>query len=125
MCHFEGLHVRDGGVVPAKLAVEATNSAKDVAVCRSKLVKGCRSKVLCHTFLQQDINHSGYQRSYLMAKRGGRLIVQLRAEPLGRVRKRQVLPSMFKRGFDIFLDNVAYIQELDSLFISRSRCSDD
>ena len=82
VCNREGLRVREGDMVstrPCRWKPMARNRTY-LVVSRSKLGKVFRSECPRHTPVQQGLNHLGLQHSNILAKGGGRPIIQLLAE---------------------------------------------
>ena len=69
-------------MVSTKSALEADDSSKDLVLSRSQLSKALVFEGLRHTLVQQCFIHLGLQHSSFQAMRGGRIIINLRAEPL-------------------------------------------
>ena len=106
-CNLEGLRVREGGVVGTKSALEPNDWQEDLIMSRSKLGKVFCSEGSRHTPVQQRLNHLGLLHSDFQTKRGGRPIIQLRAEPFEAC-LHDTDPSVdFERHVSVFVDNAA------------------
>ena len=79
---FEGLSVREGGVIGTLSASEASDSREELVVHRSESGDVFRAEGgPRHTPVHESLNHLGLQDAGFQAKRGDRHIIQLRAEP--------------------------------------------
>ena len=107
-CRLESLRIlREGRVVSTKSALEANDSKQAFTVSRSKLGEVFRSEGPRHTPVQKRLDHLGLQRSDFQAKRGGRPIILLRAEPC-KACPHETDPSVdFERDVSVFVDNAA------------------
>ena len=94
-------------MVSTKSALETKDSQEELVVNHSKLGKVFRSEGPRHTPAQQGLSHLGFQHSEFQAKRGGRPIIQLRAESFEAC-PHETDPSVgFEREVSVFVDDAA------------------